>query len=75
MFRRFDRLDLTHLGLSLTPLTWRLASDVEESLVDSTTEGRQDDNKSNQGSPVSVKDIPGEAAPFKWEWGDMWERF
>ena len=40
-------------------------SDVENSLVDSTIEGHQDGNKSKQDSPVSVKDTPGEAAPFK----------
>ena len=40
------------------------SSDVEKSLVDSAIEGHQDDNKSNQDSPVSVKDAPGKAAPF-----------
>ena len=40
-------------------------SDVDNSLVDSAIEGHQDGNKSKQDSPVSVKDTPGEAAPFK----------
>ena len=39
------------------------SSDVEKSLVDSAIEGHQDDNKSNQGSPVSVKDAPDNSAP------------
>ena len=46
-----------------SPADASASSDVEESLVDSTTEGRQDDNKSNQGSPVSVKDAPDKSAP------------
>ena len=41
-------------------------SDVENPLVDSTIEGHQDGNKSKQGSPVSVRDTPGESAPFNW---------
>ena len=43
--------------------------EVEESLVDSAIKGRQNDNKSNQDSPVSVKDAPGKSAPsnvFFW---------
>ena len=39
-------------------------SDVKNPLVDSTIEGRQDGSKSKQGSPVSVRDTPGESAPF-----------
>ncbi len=41
------------------------SSDMEKSLVDSAIEGHRDGAKSNQDSPVSVKDTPGEAAPFK----------
>jgi len=48
-----------------TPVNVSDTSDVEKSLVDSAIEGHQDGNKSKQDSPVSVKDTPGEAAPFK----------
>ena len=45
------------------------SSDVEKSLVDSAIEGHRDGAQSNQDSPVSVKDTPGEAAPSKWVMG------
>ena len=48
-----------------TPVNVSDSSDVENSLVDSAIEGHQDGNESNQDSPVSVKDAPGKAAPFK----------
>ena len=52
-----------------TPANVSDSSDVENSLVDSAIEGHQDGNESNQDSPVSVKDTPGKAAPFKWVMG------
>ena len=48
-----------------TPVNVSDTSDVENSLVDSAIEGHQDGNKSNQDSPVSSMDTPGEAAPSK----------
>ena len=50
-----------------TPVNVSDSSDVENSLVDSAFEGRQDGDESNQESPVSVKDAPGKAAPSKCE--------
>ena len=65
-----NALSSTHKNTTLgdtcfkgSPADASASSDVEESLIDSTTEGRQDDNKSNQGSPVSVKDAPDNSAP------------
>ena len=49
-----------------TPVNVSDSNDVENSLVDSAFEGHQDGGESNQDSPVSVKDAPGKAAPFKW---------
>ena len=48
-----------------TPVNVSDSNDVENSLVDSAVEGHQDGDESNQDSPVSVKDAPGKAAPFK----------
>ena len=48
-----------------TPVNVSDSSNVENSLVDSAIVGHQDGNESSQDSPVSVKDAPGKAAPFK----------
>jgi hypothetical protein len=40
------------------------SGDAEEPLVDSTVECRQGDNRSDQGSPVSVGDAPDDSPPF-----------
>ena len=60
-----NALSSTHKNTTLgdtcfkgSPANASESSDVEESPVDSTIEGHQDNNKSNQGSPVSVKEPP-----------------
>ena len=60
----YKNTDLGDTRYKGSPADANGSSDMEKSLVDSAIEGHRDGDKSNQDSPVSIKDTPGEAAHF-----------